>query len=392
MTARIHSQGTVPAKQPGRTAPEIAQMAIARKATSLQDSRTHVAINILAALALIAALYLARAFVVPLLIGILATYMLRPVVGWMKMLHIPRPVGAAMVLIALVGSLSWTAFSLRDEAATMIETLPVAARSLREKLHVAQAGSPTALQNMQTAANELQGAAADAGLKPDARAAPTREPEAGAWLRDYALTQSALLFAVAAQAPIVLLLTYFLLASGPHFRRKLVTLVGPVHEDDAVNILEEINVQIQRYLLVTLVSNTLVGVGTGMAFQLLGMHQAGVWGFAAGVLHFIPYLGPALVALAGGIAAFMQFGSPLMAIAVGGVSLLVAGLVGLVFMTWLQSHVAHMNAAVLFIALLFLGWLWGVWGLLLSAPVVTIAKVICDRIESLKPIGQLLGR
>lgn len=392
MTARVSAHGAIPAKNAARTTPEISKIAAAGKGVSLRNSRTNIAINILAILALIAALYLARAFVVPLMIGILTTYMLRPVVDGLKALHIPRAVGAAMVLIVLTGSLSWIAFSLRDEAATMIETLPVAARTLRENLNVAQAGSPTALQNMQTAANELQGAAADAGLRPGARAAPPREPETTAWLRDYALAQSALLVAVVAQAPIVLLLTYFLLACGPHFRRKLVTLVGPVHQDDAVNILEEINVQIQRYLLVTLISNVLVGVCTGIAFQLLGMHQAGVWGFAAGVLHFIPYLGPALVALAGGIAAFTQFGSPLMAIAIAGASLLVAGLVGLVFMTWLQSHFAHTNAAVLFIALLFFGWLWGVWGLLLSAPMVTIAKVICDRIEPLKPLGQLLAR
>jgi len=145
-------------------------------------------------------------------------------------------------------------------------------------------------------------------------------------------------------------------------------------------------------LLVTLVSNTLIGVCTWLAFQALGMEQAGVWGFAAGVLHFMPYLGPALIALASGVAAFMQFGSPLNALAVAGASLLVAGLIGMVFMTWLQSHFAHMNAAVLFIALLFFGWLWGVWGLLLSAPLVTIAKVVCDRVESLKPVGELLGR
>jgi predicted PurR-regulated permease PerM len=159
-----------------------------------------------------------------------------------------------------------------------------------------------------------------------------------------------------------------------------------------VHILEEIDVQIQRYLLVTLVSNTLIGVCTWLAFQALGMEQASVWGFAAGVLHFMPYLGPALIALASGVAAFMQFGSPLNALAVAGASLLVAGVVGVMFMTWLQSHFAHMNAAVLFIALLFFGWMWGVWGLLLSAPLITIAKVVCDRIKSLKPVGELLGR
>jgi predicted PurR-regulated permease PerM len=60
-------------------------------------------------------------------------------------------------------------------------------------------------------------------------------------------------------------------------------------------------------------------------------------------------------------------------------------------MTWLQSRFARVNAAVLFIALLFFGWLWGVWGLLLGAPLVAIAKVICDRVEVLKPAGDLLG-
>lgn len=357
-----------------------------------RGSRRNLATVVLAVLALIAALYLARAFFVPLLIGILGSYMLRPVVDWLRVLHVPRPVAAALVLVVLVGSLSWVAFSLRDEATTMIEKLPEAALKLRQNLNAARAGSPTALQNMQKAADELQGAATDAGLKPGARVVAAREPEPTAWLRDYALAQSALLIAVAAQAPIVLLLTYFLLASGQHFRRKLVQYVGPSRQKETVNILEEINVQIQRYLLVTLVSNILIGVGTWLAFRALGMEQAGVWGFAAGVLHFIPYLGPVLIAVTSGVAAFMQFGTLLNALAVAGMSLLVAGVIGLVFMTWLQSHFAHMNAAVLFIALLFFGWMWGVWGLLLSAPLVTIAKVVCDRLESLKPVGELLGR
>jgi predicted PurR-regulated permease PerM len=112
---------------------------------------------------------------------------------------------------------------------------------------------------------------------------------------------------------------------------------------------------------------------------------------AAGVLHFIPYLGPAVIAVSAGVAAFLQFGSLLQAFIVAGVSLLVAGLIGFAFMTWLQSRFARVNAAVLFIALLFFGWLWGASGLLLGAPLIAIAKVVFDRIESLKPVGELLG-
>ena len=75
-----------------------------------------------------------------------------------------------------------------------------------------------------------------------------------------------------------------------------------------------------------------------------------------------------------------------------GTSLLVATAIGSLVMTWVQSRVARVNAAVLFIAILFFGWLWGVWGLLLGAPIVAIAKVVFDRVESLKPMGELLGR
>jgi len=352
-----------------------------------------VAVGVMAIIALVAALYLARAFFIPLLLGIFASYALTPVVDWLVACRLPRSLAAAMVLAVLVGSVSWLGWSLSDEAAAMTEEFPEAAQKLRKKLSAARS-SPTVLQNMQDAANELQGAAADAGVKPGTRAASTRASESAPWLRDYALAQTALLFAVVAQAPIVLLLTYFLLASGDHFRRKLVGFVGPssARKRGAVRILDEIHVQVQRYLLAMLMSNALLGVVTWLVFEALGMNQAAVWGVAAGVLHFVPYLGPAVLAVASGVAAFLQFGAVPIALAVAGASLLIAGAIGLVLMTWLQGRFARVSSAVLFIALLFFGWLWGAWGLLLGAPLIAIAKVVCDRVDSLKPVGDVLGR
>lgn len=356
-------------------------------------SRMSLALVVLALLALVAALYLARAFFVPLLLGILASYALRPIVDGMQVLRIPRALAAALVLAVPVGGTSWVAFTVSDDFTALVETLPEAARKLRHDLSAARTGTPTALQNMQEAANEIQAAAADAGAKPGARVITPRATEPTAWLRDYAVAQSALLFAIVGQTPIVLLLAYFLLASGDHFRRKLVRLVGPslTRKKDALRILEEIDTQVQRYLLAILVSNALIGLATWLAFRALGLEHAGVWGVAAGVLHFVPYLGPGLVALAAGVTGFLQFGTLLQGLAVAGVALLIAGLIGMAFMTWLQGRFARVNAAVLFIALLFFGWLWGVAGLLLGGPLVAIAKVVLDRVESLKPAGELLG-
>lgn len=375
----------------------MATVPVARPAAVVTDvrraSRKNVGIAILAAVAVVAALYLARAFFVPLLIGILASYMLYPLVEWPRRAHIPRAVSAAVVMTFLVGAMSWIAFSLRDDAVEMIEKLPEAAQKLRQSINDSRASGLGVLHHMQQAANELQGAAAEAGVSPNAAIVVPPAPRPTLWLQDFAYAQTALLVTVIAQTPIVLLLIYFLLASGQHFRRRLVHLVGPspTRQRDTILILKEVNVQIQRYLLATLVSNALVALCTWLVFEALGMEQAGVWGVAAGILHFIPYLGPVLIAFTSCIAAFLQFGSIITALIVAGSSLLVAGAVGLVFMTWLQSQFTRTNAAVLFISLLFFGWLWGVWGLLLSTPLVVIAKVICDRVENLKRIGKLLG-
>ena len=279
-----------------------------------------------------------------------------------------------------------------------VAKLPDAARKVRQQVGESRAGGPSTLQKIQEAATEIQGAADAASgekkpAKPPPAGAAARPPEANVWVRDYMLAQSALLFTVVAQAPIVLLLTYFLLASGEHFRRKLVQLVGPSlsRKKDAVRILEEIDVQIQRCLFAIVAANILVGLGTWIAFKALGMEQAAAWGASAAVLHSIPYLGPVLIAAASGVTAYLQFGTAVQAFTVAGLSLLVAAAIGSLLMTWLQSRFARVNAAVLFIALLFFGWLWGVWGLLLGAPLVAIAKVICDRVDVLKPAGELLG-
>src|SRR5206468_5771049 len=105
----------------------------------------------------------------------------------------------------------------------------------------ARHGGPSTLQKMQEVATELEGAAADATGKknPTKAMAPANRPtETGSWLRDYVVAQTALLATVAGQAPVVLLLVYFLLAAGEHFRRKLVQWVGPSlsAKKDAVRI------------------------------------------------------------------------------------------------------------------------------------------------------------
>lgn len=353
-------------------------------------------VGIIATIAIVASLYLARAFFVPLVIGVLASYSLAPLVDMLKAWRIPRPIGAAVVLGLIAALLAWGAVALAEDAAAFVARLPEAASKVRDEVRSARHSGPSSLQKIQEAATTLEAAAADASDRQPARAratTPRREIAPSSWLQDALFAQGALLATVAAQAPLVLLLTYFLLASGEHFRRKLVRFVGPSlsTKKDTVRMLEQISVQIQRNLFATVLGNVLVGLGTFLAFAALGVENAGAWGVAAGLLHFVPYLGPMAFAVASGVAAFLQFGSAAQGFTVAAASLVVATAAGALVMTWLQSRFARINAAVLFIALIFFGWLWGVWGLLLGAPLVAIAKVVCDHVEALRPTGELLG-
>ena len=357
-----------------------------------------VGVAVMTTIAVVTALYLGRAFFVPLLIGILASYALHPLVDWLETWRVPHGAGAALVLALVVGSFSWVGYEIGDDTAAMIEKLPEAARKLRRELGAARSGAPSALQNVQEATSEIEAAAADAGGKSGARAKPglrvVEPPAPGAtWLRDYTFAQTALLASVAAQAPIVLLLTYFLLASGLHFRRKLVQLVGPslTRKKEAVRILEEIDVQVQRYLLVMLLTNVLLALACWAALAVVGMTRPALWATVVGVLHFIPYVGGVLGGVAVGVAAFIESGSLSTALYAFGATMVLVLAMGMGFNTWLQGRACKMNPVAVFVSVLLFGWLWGGWGLLLGAPLAAVFKTIADRVEGLQPFGELMG-
>jgi predicted PurR-regulated permease PerM len=169
--------------------------------------------------------------------------------------------------------------------------------------------------------------------------------------------------------------------TGPSLSNKKIT----------VRILDDINGSIQKYMLMLLATNLLVALLTWIAFRWIGLENAGAWAVAAALLHIVPYLGPGVTAAATGMAAFMQFESFSTALLVAGASIAIATVVGTFVTTWMTGRIARMNAAAVFISLLFWGWLWGVWGMLLSIPIIVIVKVISQHVEPLHPLAELLG-
>ena len=138
-------------------------------------------------------------------------------------------------------------------------------------------------------------------------------------------------------------------------------------------------------------ASALVGVATWLAFLWIGVEHAAIWGVAAGVFNTVPYVGPVLITGATTVVALLQFGTLEKAALVGAVALLITSVEGYLLTPWLTSRASRMNPVAVFVGVLFWAWLWGVWGLLLGVPIIMIVKAICDRVDDLKPIGELLG-
>jgi len=359
------------------------------------DARS-VALTVLAVLGAVCALYFAQTFFVSLLLGILIAYTLNPLVVHLERIRVPRAAATIVVMASVITALGFGAYSLRGQVQTIIEQLPEAARTLSTALARVRTNSAGNIQKMQSAAAEVEKATTQAAGGPAApKQAATHvvvEP-AGFRFANLLLTGSLGAVGMLGQTIMVLFLTFFLLLGGDTFKRKLVRLTGPSLSSKkiTVQILDDINDSIQKYLFMLLLTNALVAVLAWIAFRWIGLENAGAWAVASGLLHVIPYLGPGVTAGAIAMAAFMQFESFPMAFLVSGMSLAIATLVGTFVTTWMTGRIAKMNAAAVFISLLFWGWLWGIWGMLLSIPIVVIAKVVSAHVEQLQPVAELLG-
>lgn len=349
---------------------------------------------VLAVLASVFVLHWAKAVFVPVMLSVLFSYALSPLVNWMEHRRVPRWLGAALLLLAIFGAIGSTAYSLREEAAQLVEALPAAAQKLRQAVKPRSGKTDSALETVQKAAAQLEQAAKENATPGSTRGVTRVVVESPHFdVKDYLWSGTVGLLALLGQTTVVVFLTYFLMISGDTFRRKLVKLAGPRLSSKKITLqaLNEVTGQIQRYLQVQLLASALVGLLTWLALMLVGMDNAAVWGIVAGVLNLVPYVGSLVTAASSALVAFLQFGSLNMALAVGGISLLIHTLVGNLLTPWLTSRASRMSPVAVFVGLLSWGWLWGVWGLLLGIPILMIVKAICDRVDDLKPIGEFLG-
>jgi predicted PurR-regulated permease PerM len=356
-----------------------------------------VALGVLAALGVILLLRYAADVFIPLVLGVLVSYALEPLVEWLQRWWVPRGLAAALVVLTIVAGVGGGAWALSDDALQIVRDLPPAARRVRESLRtLRQPGGESPIAQVEELATEIEKSAA-AAAAPDVAPPPgvtrVQVEEKPLDVRSYFWTGSMGLLGLASQGILLFFLVYFLLSTGDLYKRKLVRIVGaPLSRKRVtVEVLDEISTQIQRFLLVQVFTSAVVAVASWLAFRSAGLEHAGVWAVLAGLFNSIPYFGPFIVMAGVAMVAFLQFGTFEMAVYLAALSFAITTVEGFLLTPWLIGRAARMNEVAVFVGLLFWAWMWGVIGMLLAVPIMVTVKAVCDRVEDLKPIGELLG-
>ena len=351
------------------------------------------ALVILAGIAVVFLLHWGAPFFIPFFLALILAYALSPLVDALTRFIRYRVAAATLVVAAVLALIGAGAWAASDDVQRLWEQVPTAAKAISGSFKKMARMPTSPVAEVKKAAAEIEAIAQTGKATPPPATAtapaPTTIPFWGlVW------TGGKGVMVAASQVMVVIFLVFFMLASGDLFKRKLVKIAGTTLAEKKITVemIDEIDNQIRRYLVVVAVSNVLVGLGTWISFRIMGVSYAELWGLTAAILHTAPYFGPAIIAAGSIIAAFLQFGNWSQAFMVGGVSIIVATLVGSVFATWLASRESKMNTTATFIGLLFFGWIWGLWGILLGIPLLAIVKTICDHRDEWKPVGELLSK
>jgi predicted PurR-regulated permease PerM len=328
----------------------------------------------------IGALRLARAVALPVMVAVLLTLLLSTPVRWLRQRRVPERLGAAIVVFGALALAGAAATLLVTPAVDWMATAPATLQKVEGK--VRRIAQPIAA--LQKSADRMQ--EVTTAVAPDApRQVQIAKP--GLFERVSLSTVEAMPTVLS-----VVFLTYFLLASGPLFRRKLAeVLPGRRDVKHFEHLLSEIEIVTSRYLATTTMINTGVGVATAGALWAVGVPNAPLWGAVAAVLNFVPYLGPLVTATILALAALASIDEPSRAL-LAPAAFVVIHLTETNFVTpMLLGRRLPVNTVAIFLGLLFFAWVWGIPGAVLAVPLTVVIKVACDHIPALHHVGELLG-
>lgn len=335
---------------------------------------------ILTGIALFSALYVARAVMLPIVLALIFSFLLSPVVRFLRRLHIPTLLGAGLVIAALLGLAGAGVLLLSEPAAQWAERAPEALGRLQVRLE----GVFEAMRRVREATERVGriGAPEEGAAVVQIRGGP------GLGRMILSLTWQFL-----AGTVLMIFLLYFLLGMGQPLLRKFICILPRMrYRKVAVLVARHIERDVSLYLFTVAAINSGLGITVGFVMYFMGMPNPVLWGVTAGVLNFVPYLGPMVTLTVLSAAAILTFDTLGQALLRPAAFFVLTTLEGQLITPLILGRRLTLNPIVIFISLIFLGWMWGIIGALVAVPLTMIIRILCDAIPPLKPVGELLSR
>ena len=332
-------------------------------------------------LAIFYTIYFLRSLLLPIVLALLLSYLLRPVVRAIAKAKIPPLIGAALLLLSLVGLMGYGASFLAAPAAGWLEKAPYSLHQLQQKLlpfkkpmeKVAQASG--AIENLTKTDNQQN-------------KTPTVEVKQHP-LTDRLMVQTPELIV---SALTMLILLYFLLAYDGIFLAKLIKLMPTLSDKKrAVSIANEIQAQVSRYLFTVTLINCGLGFAVGLTVGLLGLPNPAMWGAMVALLNFIPYLGALTGIICMTLGAVLSFDSLSYALLFPASYFILASLEGNFITPVVMGRSLTLNPVLVLLSLTFWGWMWGIIGVILAVPILAAVKIFCSHIEPMEPLAEFIS-
>jgi len=344
---------------------------------------------VVALIAGVGALYLARGLLIPIALAILLTFMVHPLVGWLTRLGLGRALSVGLVVTMLFATLGGVAWMVAKEVAVLSAHIPAYRDNLIAKIaHVRRMGRGGTIEKAQTAAGEvakeLQKEATPAGSRPKPAPLVVQSRPTGLW-------QLPTLVEGLGGAATVIVLVIFMLLEREDLRNRLIRLGGYGRLITTTRALDEAAQRISRYLLMQSLINASFGAGVAVGLLLFGVSYAPLWGFLAAVLRFIPYVGVWLAALIPIIFALAEFPTWHQPLLVAGLFIVLEALCSFALEPVLYGHSAGVSQVALICSVAFWAWLWGPIGLLLATPLTVCLVVLAKHIPGMEFIGILMA-
>ncbi len=333
-------------------------------------------------LALVAAIALARDFLMPITFSVLLFFVFVPVRRRLSRLGIAPAITASVIVFGLFFSIIALAWSVSGPAGQLIADMPEIQSALTEKLQRLRG----TFETIDTAMAQMEGEADPNAPAEEAVVSPGLDVASA--ILDGLYTTPGIL----GQVALTLFLLFFLIASGDMIYLKIVQSFDTMHEKRrAYSALREIEESLGSYLGAIALINACLGIAIGLAMWALGMPSPLLFGLLAFSLNFIPYLGAITGVGIALLVALVTFSDVFWPIMVAVVYLTLTTLEGQLITPYFVARRLQMNAVVVFLTVALWAWLWSVIGMIIAVPLLVVISVICDHVPGLEKLGNFLA-